>query len=231
MSPGAIDEISVRRWTRFAKGPGRESGHRVTVLMNASAVFPRKVRLGGYDRILLLSSLASLIERIPLRSMRLILFSLDQQREIYRDENFEPARFGRIARSLNELELGTVDYDVLKNRRGHLDLTADLIRESVKAGDSDAVIFLGPKPWYFDKVERSSLPEHGQHDPPFFYVQFRPYLASASYPDTLMNAVKQIGGKTFDVYSPGDFAAAIRDITKALEEKRQVDPSPLEPAR
>ena len=40
-----------------------------------------------------------------------------------------------------------------------------------------------------------------------------------------MNAVKQIGGKTFDVYSPGDFAEAIRDITRALEEKRPVNPS------
>jgi len=225
MPAGAIDEISVRKWTRFAKKAGTEDGYRITVLMNASAVFPRKVRLAGYDRILLLSSLASLIERVPVRSMRLIIFSLDQQREIYRDDNFEPARFGRVARSLNELELGTVDYEVLKNRRGHIDLTADLIRESVHTGDSDAVIFLGPKPWYFDKVQRSLLPERGPQDPPFFYVQFRPYLSSASYPDTLMNAVKQIGGKTFDVYSPGDFAEAIRDITRALEEKRPVNPS------
>ena len=29
-----------------------------------------------------------------------------------------------------------------------------------------------------------------------------------------------MGGKTFDVYSPGDFAQAIHDITKALDERK-----------
>jgi hypothetical protein len=220
MPPGTVDEISLRKWTRGSKGPKDEQGRRVTVLMNVSPVFPRKVRLGGYDRVLLLSSLASLVERLPLRSMRLVLFSLDQQREIYRSDNFQAADFGRVAQALGRLELGTVDYEVLKNRRGHVDLISDLISESSKDDKSDAVVFLGPKPWYFDRVQRTALPERGPHDPPFFYIQFRPFMASASYTDTLMAAVKQMGGKTFDVYTPGDFAQAINGVTKALDEKR-----------
>ena len=64
------------------------------------------------------------------------------------------------------------------------------------------------------------MPARGPHDPPFFYIQFRPFMASASYTDTLMAAVKQMGGKTFDVYTPGDFAQAINGVTKALDEKR-----------
>lgn len=217
MPAGAIDEISLRKWTRGSKGASDHQGHRVTILMNASAVMPRRVRLGGYDRVLLLSSLASVVERLPLRSVRLVVFSLDQQREIFRAEDFGPPDFVRLSRALSELELGTVDYEVLKNRRGHVDLVADLIGESLREKNSDAVVFLGPKPWYFDKVERSSLPARTSDDPAFFYVQFRPYLAAAAHTDTLMNAVKQMGGKTFDVYTPGDFAAAIRDITKAIE--------------
>jgi hypothetical protein len=217
MPAGAVDEISLRKWTRGSKGASGQQGHRVTILMNASAVMPRRVRLGGYDRVLLLSSLASAIERLPLRSVRLVVFSLDQQREIFRAEDFGPADFVRLSRALNELELGTVDYETLKNRRGHLDLVADLIAESLREKSSDAVVFLGPKPWYFDKIERSSLPQRTSDDPAFFYVQFRPYIAAAAHSDTLMYAVKQMGGKTFDVYSPGDFAEAIRDITKAIE--------------
>ena len=224
MPMGAVDEISLRKWTRGSKGAHDEQGHRITVLMNVSPVFPRRVRLGGYDRILLLSSLSSLVERLPLRSMRLVLFSLDQQREIYRDDQFEPSRFGRVAQALNQLELGTVDYDVLKNPHGRLDLLSDLIGEAARDTDNDAVLFLGPKPWHFDKVERSNLPERSPQDRPFFYVQLRPFIG-ATYTDTLTRAVKQMGGKTFDVYAPGDFAAAIRDISKSLDEKRSTVPT------
>jgi hypothetical protein len=220
MSPGMVDEISMRKWTRGSKGANAEDGYRITVLMNVAPVLPRRVRLGGYDRVLLLSSLASLVERLPLRSVRLVAFSLDQQREIYWRDNFEPRDFASISQALNSLELGTVDYQVLKNRGGHLDLISNLINGSMQV-KSDAIVFLGPKPWHFDKVQASALPERKSADPPFFYVQFRPLVAAATFQDTLISAVKQMGGKTFDVYSPADFADAIKDITKTLQKRRQ----------
>jgi hypothetical protein len=220
MSAGAVDEISLRKWMRTSKSPGAEEGYRITVLMDVSPMMPRRIRLGAFDRVLLLSSLTSVVERLPLRSVRLILFNLDQQREIYRDENFEPSRFGRVAQALTNLELGTVAYDVIKNRNGHIDLLAELIEDARKAEQTDAVLFLGPKPWRFDKAPKSALPERSAADPAFFYLQLRPYVASAALTDTIMSAVKHMGGKTFDVYTPGDFAEAIRDVTKALETKR-----------
>jgi hypothetical protein len=176
---------------------------------------PRRTRLGSYDRVLLLSSLAAAIERLRLRSVRLVVFSLDQQREVYRNESFEPRDFGAVSQALARLELGIVDYEVLKNRRGHIDLLTELMTESAATGKSDAVLFLGPKPWQFDKVSRSELTPPAQHAP-FFYVQFRPFIYGATMPDTIMNAVRRMDGETFEVYSPGDFAAAIRDINKAL---------------
>ena len=222
MAPGTVDEISLRKWTRGSSGANDEEGRKVTILMNANPVMPRRVRLGGYDRNLLLSSLAAAIERLPLRSVRLVVFSLDQQREIYTNEDFQPSDFGAVSQALGRLELGVVDYEVLKNRRGHIDLLTDLIAESVVAKDSDAVLFIGPKPWQFDKVQRNELPAPAaaQHAP-FFYIQFRPFIVGATYPDTIMNAVKRMDGKTFEVYSPGDFAEAIRDINAALGRKKR----------
>ena len=220
-APGTVDQISLRRWTRGSKGPDNPEGHRVTILMHAAPVVSRRLRLGGFDRVLLLSSLASLIERLPLRSARLVVFNLDQQREIYRTEDFEPPDFTRVSRALSELELGVVDYDVIKNRRGHVDLVAELIGEALEQKSSDAVVFLGPKPKQFDKVQRSLLPERSPGQPPLFYVQFRPFVIGYSYPDTLMNAVSRMDGKTFQVYSPSDFAAAITEINRALEKAKR----------
>jgi hypothetical protein len=220
MPAGAVDEISLRKWMRSSKGRAGDEGYRMTVLVDVSPMMPHRVRLGAFDRVLLLSSLTSVIERLPLRSVRLVLFNLDQQREIYRDENFEPSRFNQVAQALTNLELGTVAYDVIKNRGGHIDLLADLIEDARKAESSDAVLFLGPKPWRFDKAPKAALPERSSTDPAFFYLQLRPYVASAALTDTIMSAVKHMGGKTFDIYTTGDFAEAIRDVTKALETRR-----------
>lgn len=221
MPAGAVDEISLRKWTRGSRGADLDEGYRVTVLMNASPAAPNRTRLGGYDRILLLSSLASLVERLPLRAVRLIVFSPDQQREIYRENDFEPRDFGRLGQALGQLELGTVDYEVLKNRRGHADLVRELIDEALKEHGSDAVVFLGPKPWYFDRVELPSEADSGSGQPLFFYVQLRPLLMGAVQPDMVMGAVKRMGGRTFEVFSPGDFASAIRHIVQALQTSRQ----------
>jgi hypothetical protein len=220
IAPGVVDEISFRKWMRAAKGSPGEDGYKVTVLMNVAPLMPRRTTLGAYDRVLLLSSLTSLIERLPLQSVRLILFNLDQQRELYRDENFDPTRYGRVSRAMAQLELGTVDYTVLQNRRGHIDLLTSLMEDARRKGKSDAVVFLGPKPWHFGNAPKAALPERSPDDPAYFYVQLRPYMAAAALNDTIMGAVKHMGGKTFDVYTPADFAEAIRDLTKALETRR-----------
>jgi hypothetical protein len=212
-----VDEVGLRRWSRGSKALAEPGGDRhITVLMNVSPILPWRTRLGGYDRSLLLSSLAALLERLPVRKVRLILFNLDQQRELFQDEDFGPSDFGRVANALGTIELGTVDYSTLKNKSGHIDLLTDLIEKARKDRESDAVVFLGPKPWRFDKAPRGAIPQRGSSDPPFFYVQFRPRMQAAAHTDTIMSAVKQMGGKTFDVYTPGDFAAAIREVNKAL---------------
>jgi hypothetical protein len=217
LSPGMVDEVGLRRWSRGSKALAEPGGDRhITVLMNVSPILPWRTRLGGYDRSLLLSSLAALLERLPVRKVRLILFNLDQQRELFQDEDFGPSDFGRVANALGTIELGTVDYSTLKNKSGHIDLLTDLIEKARKDRESDAVVFLGPKPWRFDKAPRGAIPQRGSSDPPFFYVQFRPRMQAAAHTDTIMSAVKQMGGKTFDVYTPGDFAAAIREVNKAL---------------
>ena len=232
LAPGVVDEVGLRRWSRGSKAVAEPRGDRhITVLMNVSPLLPWRTRLGGYDRSLLLSSLAALLERLPVSKVRLVLFSLDQQRQLFQDDDFGPSDFGRVANAIGTVELGTVDYSVLKNKAGHIDLLTDLIDKARKDRESDAVVFLGPKPWRFDKAPRHAIPQRGSLDPPFFYVQFRPMMQAAAHTDTIMSAVKHMGGKTFDVYRPGDFAAAIREVNKALVEDNRVVPVAEHPTR
>src|SRR5204862_6901131 len=117
--------------------------------------------------------------------------------------------------SLNALELGTVDYNVLKNRRGHVDLLADLVnRELAAAEPSDEVVILGPPARFWDKLPQAALEKPQGIGPKFFYLQLAPYIrpTSGNFPDSINSAVARLKGRITIVHTPGEFAKAIGQI-------------------
>jgi hypothetical protein len=188
----------------------------VTILLHAAPVFPRRTRLRANDRMLLVGSLAALLERLPARSVRLVVFNLDQQKELYRQDGFSLGAMDQVEQALNELELSAVDYRILQKPKGHLDLLADLINAEVHAGKpSDAVVFLGPSTRYEDKLPREAL-ERPAAIPRFFYFQYRPLLRRVvpSTTDTITMAVSGLKGKTMIIRTPAEFARAIGQLEK-----------------
>jgi hypothetical protein len=189
---------------------------RLTVLMHAAPVSPRRTRLGARDRVMLLGTLSSLLDRLPVRSVRLVVFNLDLQKELYRQENFVPQSLDQVAQSINAVELGTVDYQVLRNRGGHLDLLADLIHgELTTQTPSDVVLFLGPMARFSDKVPLEGLEKTAGAPPRFYYLQYRSLFPQPStLPDVITHAVAKLKGKTLVIHSPGDFAKAIDQVER-----------------
>ena len=189
---------------------------RLTVLMHAAPVSPRRTRLGARDRVMLLGTLSSLLDRLPVSSVRLVVFNLDLQKELYRQENFVPQSLDRVAQSINAVELGTVNYQVLQNRGGHLDLLADLINGELTAQTpSDVVLFLGPMARFSDKVPSDGLEKASGASPRFYYLQYRSLFPQPStLPDVITHAVAKLRGKTLVIHSPGDFAKAIDQVER-----------------
>jgi hypothetical protein len=189
---------------------------RLTILMHAAASSPRRTRMNVRDRLLLLGTLSSVLERVPTTSVRLVVFNLDQQRELYRKDDFQALQFNELAHTLNELELGLVDYHVLQSRRGHVDMLADLVRQEVSApGPSDVVLFLGPLARQIDAMPEHLLEKPAGSAPRFFYFQYRPFLRmEATLPDVIMSAVSKMKGKTLVIHSPGEFAKGIAEVER-----------------
>ena len=214
MEAGEVDEISLRKWTRGIDTP--EGGRRsVSLLLNAAPMSLRRVRLGGYDRVVLISALASILERLPVRKVRLVVFSMDQQKEVYRSEDFQASEFGRLTQALNRLELGVIDYETLQNRRGHVGLLAGLLDEALNGDEKqDAVILLSPPTRYTEKVPAETLPAPDGRSR-VFYLQFRSWMG-AVFSDTVANAVRRVDGKKYEVYSPAHFASALAEVIQAL---------------
>lgn len=217
MAPGAVADYSLRGSIGSKRNTDDVRPVRLTVLLHAAPLSSRRTTMRASDRMMLLGTLSSLLERIPTRSLRLVVFNLDKQKEILRRDDFTPESMDQAMQSLNELELGSVDYNVLKNRRGHVDLLADLMNQELEAEEpSDQVVFLGPPARFSDKLPQAAVEKPRGAGPRFFYLQLQPFFRamSANFPDSINFAVAKVKGKTLVIHTPGEFSNAIDQIEK-----------------
>ena len=214
MAPGTVAEFSLRG----AGGPRAADGAaaiRLTVLLEAAPMAWRRFRLRASDQIMLLGGLSSLLERVPTKSVRLVVFNLDQQKELYRNTSFSLNNLDQVGQVLNQTELNRVDYHILQRPLGHLDFLADLMNREVREPEpSDVVLVLGPRSRYTDKIPSRAL-EKAEGPPRFLYLQYQPFLrAQAESPDTIWLAVKTMRGKTLVIRTPSDFAKGIEQVER-----------------
>ena len=217
MRPYAIEPFSLLGSAGGPPAPDDRAPFRVTILMHAAPMFPRRTHFRASDRMLLIGSLAALLERLPARSVRLTVFNLDQQKELYRRDEFSLPDIDQVAQAMNDLELNAVDYRLLQKPTGHTDLLADLVnREAHAEKPSDAVVFLGPPTWHIDKLPHGAV-EKPAGAPRFFYFQYRPFRRHdpSALPDTLAQTVSSLKGKISIIRTPADFAKAIDQLEKS----------------
>ncbi len=147
--PGAIQEMSTRGTA--AASPHQPPLNRLTVLLHAAPVFPRMTKVQPGDTVTLLGALSSLLTLAPARSVRLVVFNLDQQKEIYRADQFTPDQLPAVRQAIFDLQLATVDYHQLQNPAGHLDLLTHLADQEMHAENPADAVRL---PWSTREIER-----------------------------------------------------------------------------
>ena len=217
MPPETVWELSLRGARRLPAATDDAAPVRLTIFLHTAPLFPRRTRMRPNDMMTLMSTVSSLLERVPARNVRLVLFNLDQQKELYRKEDFMLQDMAQVSQAMSGIELESVDFQTLQNRRGHVDLIADLVNREIGAEPpSDVVLFLGPGARQFDRVPQSILEKPTGRGPQFYYFQIAPIVRQAAQPaDTIKNAIARLGGKTILIHSPGEFAKAIDRLEKS----------------
>lgn len=166
--PGTIQEVALRTSLSVSAAPALR---RLTVFLHAASSSMNRVEAS--DVVTLLSALASLLDLAPAQSVRLVVFNLDQQKEIYRRDNFTPDHIDELQQAMFDLQMGTVDVRTLQNSLGHVDLLEKLAREELHAANrADAVVFLGPHTRFRDKPP-ANIEQMGQGGPRFFYIEYQ----------------------------------------------------------
>lgn len=203
LSPDTVAPLAPESWD----GKLDANGVRLTVLLDAAPMNPFAARLHAWDRSMLLQTLASLLKDVPCQSVQIVAFSLDQQREVFRQGSIDSAGFGRLAKALQQFEPAVIPYQALQPGNW-LKFLLRLVYEQTSAEDpADVVVFLGHTS-HFDKKVLIELPEPARSR--FFYFEFSEL--GAHFPDAIERLTKELRGTVFLINSPNDFAAAVRKM-------------------
>ncbi len=213
MAPNTAASASVSFWSDNPES--REKGPRIDVLLDAAPLFPKALSLRAWDRAFLMNSLSSLLRTLHPESAGVTAFNLDQQREIFQDENFTRHSFRKLFRSLQDLELGTVSYRGLAQTGWSQLLTSLVSAEMKRETPPEAIIFLGPSARILDKLPREMLSSCETTGRPIFYFKFSA-LPGSEFPDAIHHLTNACHGTVFTLHNAGDFAEAIAKVQRKI---------------
>ncbi|HYL75270.1 MAG TPA: hypothetical protein VEU96_13750 [Bryobacteraceae bacterium] len=191
MPPNTVGEIS---------GPflaARRSANpkigRLTIFVHA-APRSRRLSISEDDTTMLAGMLSALMEQLPAREVRLVVFNLEQQRIVMRNDNFAPEEIENVSKAINEQQLASVDYSVVNNPKGTVDLLTGLVETEVRREKpSDAVIFLGSHSRTVDSIPALAMNSRPPAIEQFFYLQYKRPLLPLSSPLGLTEAPRGPG--------------------------------------
>lgn len=199
--------------------PDVASHARLTLLVNAAPINPDERRLRAWDRALLLGSISSILRGLPHVSVRLIAFNLEQQCEVFHDDEFRIGRMTDLSTALQKLELGVIALKKLQQANGGADLLASLSQsESMSNRHSDAVIFVGPWTRVDTRFPKRRFQTEGYR--PRFYdlVYYSQALRGREFPDAIQRLTTEQDGTVFRLHSPGELGSALRKMSAQLNQ-------------
>ncbi len=216
IEPLTVEPLDRGRWN--IPPPSERVGLHLTIFINAAPIYPYQPVLRAWDRAFLLECIFSVLRQTPYRSVRLVAFNLEQQREIFRDEHFDAKAFLSLSHALREIETTSVSVQALKKRNSP-EFLAALANKVLNGPDrSDAVIFLGPHARMDVKVNGGLLAARKPEGPPFFYFEYYPSIGG-DFPDAIQRLVKSADGRTFPIHSPAQFDQAIQKMLAQLKQE------------
>lgn len=230
MTPNTVAELSL---LTLQRAPAAATVvDRLTLLVNAAPLDVRSTQVSARDAVTLTSAVAALLEKLPARSVRLVVFNLDQRKELFRAADFRRGDLDRVADAIRGVQLGLVDIHTLQDKNGDLDFLAGLMNGELHAQDpSDLAVFLGPRARTDGGLAEGVLAKSRDGRPAFYFVDlmrlgrgrfgrgiFPPFPASEGRvpPDDAVRGAR--GGpanpNVFAPVSPGADDAISRAVSK-----------------
>jgi hypothetical protein len=189
----------------------------VKILMNFAPQRATASTMRPVDTMALVSMLRTLAREPKLGKFSLVVFNLQDQKVLYRQDKADRIDFKALGEALNGLNLGTVELRHLSNKHGETDFLADLIAREVAAGQRpDALVFAGPKAMLDAGIPEEKLKQLGELEFPIFYLNYILNPQSVPWRDTIGNAVKFLKGTEFTISRPRDLWYSITEMVSRI---------------
>lgn len=213
----AVDEdgkACQASWRALTKDPSpvppnpQRRLHRITVVIVSDPIYSKSGLLPSSYSEMLTGSLSALLRSLPSELARVVVCSVDSQKEAFHSDKFQSADSALAAKAIEATTAGTVDVTILRNPHLRLDYIARLINRELRESDpSDLVIFLGAAQQPL-RMPRQMIAVGDKH-PVFAYIQYSAprYSSSSNAPRSrqLCNA-GDTGGSCIvvpvDVFNP-----------------------------
>ena len=172
MPPGAVGDFS---WRPASNDSQAAKTRHVTILVNAALPIAHQGQPPDNQWPALLTILSSVLERMPEADVRLIVFNLDQQRELFRKDHFTPSDIAGIVHAADVLSRWTVDSEVLKKPLGGWELIGGLENAEIHtAPPPDTVLFVGLPAASAEKMPDETPRSESAKALRFVYLRYRP---------------------------------------------------------
>jgi hypothetical protein len=151
--------------------------------MNAALPLTKQAQPAKGEWTKLLTILSSLLKGLPEANVRVVVFNLDQQQELFSKDGFTAADLTAIAHAGDAVGRWKVESEVLQNPSGMWDLLENLeSRETHAKPPPDTIVFLGLPVTRKETMPLSMTQPRPANAPRFVYLQYRPTAASANQP-------------------------------------------------
>ncbi len=210
-------------WGWDGKLADKSRGVRLTVLLDAVPMNRRMSKLYAWDRAFLLQSLASLLKQMPVESVRVVAFNLDQQRELFRQDSFDVEGFGHLSDALRKLENATISYKALQ-RRAWADFLVHLAQEQAQSSTAGLVVFIGPSTRTWDRIPKEMLSDIPTSPSQFVYLEYFPWFG-AEYPDPIEYLTQDLHGTVYRFHSAEQFRQSVQKMLLKVRPTRASAPA------
>jgi hypothetical protein len=186
---------------------------RVKLLVNFAPTDRREAALRSWDVQAVTSILRTISREPKIGTFRMIAFNMHQEKVIYRQDERNYIDFPALGEAVSGMELGTVDFEKLKDPQSDVRFLSMLLTEHAATEQlPDAIIIVGPKVMLDDKVPESSLKQAAASNVPVFYFNYNSNPRKNPWRDTIATALKAYRGLAYTITFPKDLGSALNDM-------------------
>jgi len=195
----------------------KEDSLRVKVMINFAPQDSGASTMQPPDTNALVAILRNISRDPRITRFSVVAYNMQEQKVIYRQDAAAQIDFPALGRSLNKLNLGTVDLKHLLQKHGDSEFLSSLLTSEVKdvqdaSQEPDAVIFAGPKVMLDDGLPTETLKQLAEVKFPMFYMNYNLYPQINPWRDAIGNAVKSVKGIEYTITRPRDMFFAWSEI-------------------